>query len=147
MIAPWNNIDRARRTKGLNLKELARLVGVSETAVQYWKHGKTISLDTIAKLAVVLDTSVDTLLAFPEKPASSDMESPKHNAIRETPPPYGSDLDVVAIIETMPDEALQGTFDAAVETGKVPLAGALGAEMARRKKQKQEPTGWEDKKK
>ena len=145
MIAPWENIDRARRAKGYTLKELAQRVGVSESAVQYWKNGKTISLDTMAKLALVLDTTMDALFKRTDKPDSSDLEAPR-SAVRETPPPYGADLDAVAIIEAMPDEALQGTFNAAVKTGKIPLAGVLGSEMARREKQKQEPTGWEEKK-
>ena len=99
MKAPWNNINQARQRKGLTLKEMARQVGVSESAVQYWKHGKSISLDTLAQLALVLNTSLDALLgaasqapaseaSHPSKPDSSNISGPA--MVRETPPPYGA---------------------------------------------------------
>lgn len=95
MKAPWENINRARQAKGITLKEMAQKVGVSESAVQYWKHGKSISLDTLAQLALVLNTSLDALLSraseqAPASEVSGPHSSPSPALLRETPPPYGT---------------------------------------------------------
>lgn len=121
MIAPWENIDRARREKGYSLKELAERVGVSESAVQYWKNGKTISLDTIAKLALVLDTTVDALL----RPASNGYHT--HS---------GEWVAVEAVLSVMDDTVLQGTFQNAVEQSNDVAIRTIAHEIAERAKRK-----------
>jgi transcriptional regulator with XRE-family HTH domain len=62
MVAPWKKIDDARVKCGISQKEMARRVGVSETAVQKWKNGGTISMESLVALSVALDTTADALL-------------------------------------------------------------------------------------
>jgi transcriptional regulator with XRE-family HTH domain len=62
MVAPWQRIDSARRACGLNQKEMAEKVGVSQTAVQKWRTGGTIAYETVERLAVALNTTTEWLL-------------------------------------------------------------------------------------
>lgn len=58
-----NNIKRARIAKGMQQKELAITIGVSQSAVTAWETGaKNPSMANIAKMAKALDVSVSYLL-------------------------------------------------------------------------------------
>lgn len=83
--------------KGLTLKEMARLVGVSETSVQKWKHGGFIAYETLQRLAVVLNTTCDSLLSgvAPASAYAVHPENPKDVSLtREAQKPYGVGVDV-----------------------------------------------------
>ena len=94
MVTPWRNIDEARKSQCLTLKEMARRANVSEAAVQKWKKGKPITFDTLERIAVALNTTAIALLsrASEQAPASevSGPHSPTPALLRETPPPYGA---------------------------------------------------------
>jgi transcriptional regulator with XRE-family HTH domain len=62
MIAPWAQIDIARKAQGLTLKQMADTIGVSETSVQKWKNGGKIAYETLERLAVALHTTAGVLL-------------------------------------------------------------------------------------
>lgn len=57
-------LERYRKTRGLTQAELARLVGVSTTAVQKWEGGAEPRPSRIVKLAEVL--GVDRMVLFDE---------------------------------------------------------------------------------
>lgn len=59
-----NNICRLREEKNLTQAELAKLVDVSDKAVSKWENGQTFPrMDTLEKIAQVLDTSAEQMLA------------------------------------------------------------------------------------
>lgn len=60
---------------GLTLKEMAQRIGVSQAAVQYWKNGKNISLETLSRLAVALNVSLDYLTGASNDPNCSGNKS------------------------------------------------------------------------
>lgn len=56
-------IERLRRAKGMTQAELAKQIGVDQTAVHMWENGKTSPrLSHLKKLANALDCSLDELL-------------------------------------------------------------------------------------
>lgn len=56
-------IKELRKQKGLSQNALAELCGVHQTAVSQWEKGRTTpDLDSLKKLAKVLEVSVETLL-------------------------------------------------------------------------------------
>ena len=57
------NIQTARKAKGLSQEALAEQVGVSRQALGKWEKDTALpSLDNLQALAAVLDVSVDVLL-------------------------------------------------------------------------------------
>lgn len=63
-------IELLRRQKGLSVKELAALVGVTGGAVSQWENGtKSPRRDRLEALADALDTTVDYLQGKEEKAA------------------------------------------------------------------------------
>lgn len=62
------NITHARIDKGLNMAQLADLMGVSPSAVSQWEKGsKGISKKNLEKLSAILDVSADYLMGKKEK--------------------------------------------------------------------------------
>lgn len=58
-----NSIARLIREKGLSQDGVAKQIGVSRQAVQQWTTGKGLRQENLSKLAEILDTSIDQLLA------------------------------------------------------------------------------------
>lgn len=58
-----NSIARLIREKGLTQDDVAKQIGVTRQAVQQWASGKTLRQENLSKLAEILDTSIDQLLA------------------------------------------------------------------------------------
>lgn len=58
-----NSIARLIREKGLTQDDVAKLIGVTRQAVQQWASGKTLRQENLSKLAEILNTSIDQLLA------------------------------------------------------------------------------------
>lgn len=53
----------ARKAKGLTMKELGKLVGVSESAISQYETGKReMDFETLLRIGEVLDCSADYLL-------------------------------------------------------------------------------------
>jgi transcriptional regulator with XRE-family HTH domain len=88
VVVPWQNIDRLRQERGLTLKALAQKAGVTEAAIQKWKHGKPITYETLEKLALALDTTVIALRDGPTAASLPSSSTPQ--TIREAPAPYGT---------------------------------------------------------
>lgn len=58
-----DNLKKYRNLKGLSQKNLANLIGVSQTAVYSWEKGKMLpKLEQLSNLARVLDVSVIDLI-------------------------------------------------------------------------------------
>ena len=57
------NIKKYRKEKGITLKELAELVGLTEATIQKYEAGniKSIDIDMLHKLAKALDVSPENL--------------------------------------------------------------------------------------
>lgn len=68
-IAVGNNIKRARKEKGLTLKELGEKIGLTEATVQKYESGniKTIDVELLANIAKVLGVTTGTLANWEEK--------------------------------------------------------------------------------
>lgn len=63
-----NYLYEKRKLAGLSQSQVARLVGVSDKAVSKWENGKAKpTTDTLRKLAVLFETSVDELLRVREE--------------------------------------------------------------------------------
>lgn len=64
-------LDRVLTAKGLRAKELAGIVGLSETQVSLFRSGKVrgIRFSTLAKLCVALDCRPGDLLDYDSDPA------------------------------------------------------------------------------
>ncbi len=58
-----HNLQRARQEKGLSQEELAHQAGLERSYVGKLEHARfSVSLDTIEKLAIALDTPASRLL-------------------------------------------------------------------------------------
>lgn len=67
------NIKRLRIENGLTQEELAKEVGVSQSAIYLWENGKTdITGGCIVLLAKVLNVSADEILGIEPLPSTSD---------------------------------------------------------------------------
>jgi putative transcriptional regulator len=64
-------LDAALAKKGLRAKQVAALIGVSETHLSLFRSGKVrgVRFSTLAKLCVVLDCQPGDLLAYDPDPA------------------------------------------------------------------------------
>ena len=63
-----NQFKRARLLKGLQQKELAEELGVTQVTVSSWEHGKSFpSPGRLKQVADVLNTTVEELLKEPGK--------------------------------------------------------------------------------
>lgn len=58
-----NSIARLIREKGLTQDGVAKKIGVTRQAVQQWTTGKGLRQENLSRLAELLDTSIDQLLA------------------------------------------------------------------------------------
>ncbi len=153
MVAPWKKIDSARRGKGISQKEMAERIGISQTAVQKWKNGGSISYENVVALARVLDTTTNELLCDnpglashasgfspATKPGSSDMpirdhRPPSYSNAHATPPQplcrFPADCDLVQELSAQRSaqadvQAQLATLSTQVET----LTRLLGATLA-----------------
>ncbi len=54
-----------RKKKGLTQRQLAKIVGVSHSSIAMYETGdREAPVDVLAKIAIVLDTTVDELIEF-----------------------------------------------------------------------------------
>ena len=59
----WNNFEKACETKKITPTDAARRVYADDESVLLWERGKAVpSVETLAKLSLLLDTDTDTLL-------------------------------------------------------------------------------------
>lgn len=84
-VMEMNNIKRARMEKGLSVKEVAALVGVSSSAVSQWESGaKSPRSDKIFALADALGVSADYVLGEKENdPVHIDMDRVDNALLKE----------------------------------------------------------------
>lgn len=69
------NITHARIDKGLKQAELAKLCGISPSAVSQWEAGeKTPRRENLEKMASVLGVTVEYLMGKENDPAQIDMD-------------------------------------------------------------------------
>lgn len=69
------SIKRAREAKGLNQKEVASALGVSQPTVSDWEAGrKTPTRKNLLRLSELLESSVDYLLGVEKKNPPNDEE-------------------------------------------------------------------------
>ena len=62
-----NSIKKARLIKGIQQKELANLLGVSQVSVSNWENGKRFpDVKRLKQVAYVLDTTVEKLIESKE---------------------------------------------------------------------------------
>ena len=56
------NIKKRRKEKGLTQKELAKKLNVSEPMISQYESKETLKLETIRKIAIALDVTLNVLL-------------------------------------------------------------------------------------
>ena len=62
------NIKKARLIKGIQQKELAEKLGISQVSVCKWEHGKSFpNVKRLKQVADILGTSVESLLPDEER--------------------------------------------------------------------------------
>lgn len=62
-----NNLREARKAKGYTQQEVAKYIGLSQSAYSDWERGvSNIDSSSLTKLAGLLDVTVDYLLGKPE---------------------------------------------------------------------------------
>lgn len=72
MSSIGKNIARYRKQRGMTQEELAERVGLSFQAVSRWETGATMpDVDTLVRLAGILEASVDTLVGHTHTPKAS----------------------------------------------------------------------------
>ncbi len=77
-------ISALRKEKGLTQEALAGCLDVSPQAVSKWENDQACpDIGMLPKLAMVLDTSVDTLLSGEEKPAVQVLPPEKRKNIQD----------------------------------------------------------------
>lgn len=65
-----NNLRKLRKTAGLTMKELGKIVGMSESTISLYETGKhEPDIETMAKIADALHVSVDELIGRDEPEA------------------------------------------------------------------------------
>ena len=63
------NLREARERKGISQKDMAEKIGVAKSTYSLYESGKREpSVDTIKKIADILNISADTLLGIEEQP-------------------------------------------------------------------------------
>ena len=66
-----DNLRKIRKAKGMTMKQLGKLVGVSESAIgQYETNARKPSFEILLKLGEALDCSVDDLVSDEKTPAT-----------------------------------------------------------------------------
>ena len=56
------NLKRLRKTNGLTQGDVARTLNIDRTTYTYYEKGRTPSIDTLRKLALIFDVSLQELL-------------------------------------------------------------------------------------
>ena len=75
-VIPVNRIREARKAKSLIMKELAQKIGVTESTISMYETGKREpDLETLVRIADVLDVSTDYLLGRSASPSSIDAQT------------------------------------------------------------------------
>ena len=92
MSKPWYQVARARaKTLGITYEAMAETLDVHKSTVGHWLTGRNQArLDTIARIAQVLDCSVQSLLADDAYYLSDPDERTLIDQVRELPPAYRS---------------------------------------------------------
>lgn len=68
MILANKNIKRIREEKGISQKELAKKMGVSQSAITYWETGKRkLKLETIIEAARALSCDAKDIIGVSEE--------------------------------------------------------------------------------
>ncbi len=57
------NIRELRRSKHMSTRAFAKLLGVSERAVQLWEQGKTYASPPVCKLMRLMEIGIDLKMA------------------------------------------------------------------------------------
>ena len=137
MVAPWVKINEARLLKGISQKEIAEKLGISQTAIQKWKNGSSISYDNLVALAALLNTTTFDLLGTAPNlalhssgypPATLREPAPTYRTPSAPPLPplcrYPADCDLSRDLSQMQTQL--STLSTQVET----LTRLLGATLA-----------------
>lgn len=130
--------ERLRNLRGNQSKKaFAQMLGVSPQNYQYYESGRIPEVKRLTSIASVLGVSVDYLLGITPDPAPTSSTTPTSPPIvRESRTPYGTPSEVVAIIKLIPDDGLQGTFNAANNSGQFDIATRISYEIALRNMKK-----------
>ena len=68
------NLSELRKNKGISQEELAKALGVSQGAISAYETGRwEPSIQTIKKLASILDCTVDELLTDPREKLDAEL--------------------------------------------------------------------------
>ena len=96
MIKLWQRIDCIRKQKGVKLKDIAVICGVTPPAVQKWKNGGQINLECLNAIANFLGTSLSVLLEAPPTMVKIGVNVPLHDpnalAAHESLPPTDGEV-------------------------------------------------------
>ena len=92
MSKPWYQVARARaKTLGITYEAMGEALGVAKSTVGHWLTGRNEArMDTIVRIAKVLDCSVQSLLADDAYYLSDPDERTLIDQVRELPPAYRS---------------------------------------------------------
>lgn len=95
-MATINNINRVLKERGMTGADLSRLIGVSSGVYSQWNTGTTKpSAKRIAKIAEVLDVSVEYLLTGAKKETTA---VPKNDGVSE------KDIRLIEWFRSLPEE-------------------------------------------
>jgi len=102
----FKRLDQLRRKKGISLKEMGEICGISPQGVQTWKNAREVPVGHLAKLAAYFGVTIDSLIA--------DADGAARSMAREAPPEYGkppaelcrypADCDLKGELHTMREE-------------------------------------------
>jgi|AXCI01.1.fsa_nt_gi transcriptional regulator with XRE-family HTH domain len=116
-----SRIKFLRERKRMNKAQLARAVGVSDVAVNYWERGhiKQIGHHRLTLLASTLGATMDELLGVvtnPQQDVSEDVQAQLNEVLNkvaerysEQDPLYLSEEDLALLVENTPLKALIGS--------------------------------------
>lgn len=93
---------------GLNQKELARQLGISQPAVSLYLKGRMPPADVIFRLARLANTSMEWILTGEQKPEPEGAGTSRAaTAVHETAPVYGSRAELLHLWQQLPEPIRQ----------------------------------------
>lgn len=97
MSTLYENIFVVAKAKGLQQKELARLIGIRPSALSDWKKGRIKpSIEMLGEIAKHLGVSTDYLLGLTPNPTQKAESSPRERMTQE----------IQNILDSLPEEKL-----------------------------------------
>lgn len=131
----WRKIEALMTSTGMSAKDLAEIAGVVPSAVVKWKRGAEIGTSSLLRIANHFGKSLDDLVqsCASQYPSGWSDECASRKVVRESESEYGSSDPCRIIVQGIPDDALQGTFNAILGKGSRKAVTILAEEMDVRK--------------